>query len=166
MKITAVKSREVLDSRGNPTVEVDVWADGILGRAAVPSGASTGEREAIELRDGDKGRYLGKGVQTAVRNVNEVIGPRLLGMDASSQKFVDEIQSVFLIRIDDCFGVRPRFVAESFFLEFATQHEMIVNLAVENNRDVPIRRTHGLVAGGGKVDDRKPAESESYSLIR
>ncbi len=91
MKITAVKSREVLDSRGNPTVEVDVWADGILGRAAVPSGASTGEREAIELRDGDKGRYLGKGVQTAVRNVNEVIGPRLLGMDASSQKFVDEI---------------------------------------------------------------------------
>jgi enolase len=91
MKITAVKGREILDSRGNPTVEVDVWADGVLGRAAVPSGASTGEREAIELRDGDEGRYLGKGVQTAVRNVNEVIGPRLKGMDPSGQKMIDEI---------------------------------------------------------------------------
>jgi len=91
MKITAVKAREILDSRGNPTVEVDVWADGVLGRAAVPSGASTGEREAIELRDGDKGRYLGKGVLTAVRNVNDVIGPRLKGMDPSGQKMIDEI---------------------------------------------------------------------------
>ena len=66
MKITAVKSREVIDSRGNPTVEVDVVAGGALGRAIVPSGASTGEREAIELPDGDKGRYLGKGVRRAV----------------------------------------------------------------------------------------------------
>ena len=91
MKITKIQAREILDSRGNPTVEVDVWADGVLGRAAVPSGASTGEREAIELRDGDKGRYLGKGVQTAVRNVNEVIGPRLAGMDPTGQKMIDEV---------------------------------------------------------------------------
>jgi enolase len=91
MKITAVKAREVLDSRGNPTVEVDVWAGGVLGRAIVPSGASTGEREAIELRDGDKARYLGKGVQKAVRNVTEVIGPRLLGMEATGQKFIDDV---------------------------------------------------------------------------
>ena len=91
MKITAVKAREILDSRGNPTVEVDVLADGVLGRAAVPSGASTGEREAIELRDGDKGRYLGKGVLTAVKNVNDVIGPRLKGMDPAGQKMIDEI---------------------------------------------------------------------------
>jgi enolase len=91
MKITAVKGREVLDSRGNPTVEVEVWADGVLGRAAVPSGASTGEREAIELRDGDKSRYLGKGVQKAVTNVTEVIGPRLKGMDATGQKMIDEV---------------------------------------------------------------------------
>ncbi|HLF93550.1 MAG TPA: phosphopyruvate hydratase [Planctomycetota bacterium] len=91
MKITAVQAREVLDSRGNPTVEVDVRAEGVLGRAAVPSGASTGEREAIELRDGDKARYLGKGVLTAVRNVNEVIGPRLKGMDPAGQRMVDEI---------------------------------------------------------------------------
>jgi len=91
MKITSVKSREVIDSRGNPTVEVDVVAGGSLGRAIVPSGASTGEREAIELRDGDKSRYLGKGVLNAVRNVNETLGPRLIGMDATGQKFLDEV---------------------------------------------------------------------------
>jgi enolase len=91
MKISSVKAREVIDSRGNPTVEVDVVASGALGRAMVPSGASTGEREAIELRDGDKGRYLGKGVLTAVKNVNETLGPRLLGMDATGQKFIDEV---------------------------------------------------------------------------
>jgi enolase len=91
MKISSVKAREILDSRGNPTVEVDVVAAGVLGRAAVPSGASTGEREALELRDGDKGRYLGKGVLKAVRNVNETVGPRLAGMDASQQKMIDEI---------------------------------------------------------------------------
>ncbi len=90
MKITAVKAREVLDSRGNPTVEVDVAAGGVLGRAIVPSGASTGEREALELRDGDRKRYLGKGVLNAVRNVNEVLGPRLKGMDAAAQKKIDE----------------------------------------------------------------------------
>ncbi len=91
MKISSVKGREVIDSRGNPTVEVDVVAGGALGRAMVPSGASTGEREAIELRDGDKGRYLGKGVLNAVKNVNETLGPRLLGMDATGQKFIDEV---------------------------------------------------------------------------
>jgi enolase len=91
MKITSVKGREVIDSRGNPTVEVDVVADGAFGRAIVPSGASTGEREAIELRDGDKGRYLGKGVLKAVENVNKVIGPRLLGMDVTKQKMIDEV---------------------------------------------------------------------------
>ena len=91
VKIASVKAREVLDSRGNPTVEVDVVAGGVLGRAIVPSGASTGEREALELRDGDKGRYLGKGVLKAVENVNKIIGPRLVGMDASQQKLVDEV---------------------------------------------------------------------------
>ncbi len=91
MKIASVRAREILDSRGNPTVEVDVAGEGILGRAAVPSGASTGEREALELRDGDKARYLGKGVQQAVRNVNELIGPRLVGMDAAGQKMIDEV---------------------------------------------------------------------------
>ncbi len=91
MKISSVRAREVLDSRGNPTVEVDVVAGGVLGRAAVPSGASTGEREAIELRDGDPARYLGRGVLAAVRNVNEVVGPRLAGMDVAGQKLIDEV---------------------------------------------------------------------------
>ena len=88
--IIEVHGREILDSRGNPTVEADVvLASGARGRAAVPSGASTGEHEAAELRDGDPKRYLGQGVQEAVRNVNEVLGPRLEGIDASDQIGVD-----------------------------------------------------------------------------
>lgn len=90
--IAAVKAREILDSRGNPTIEVDILcADGSFGRAAVPSGASTGEHEAIELRDNDRKRYLGKGVENAVRNVNKVIAPKLTGLDASSQSLIDGI---------------------------------------------------------------------------
>ncbi|HKV74028.1 MAG TPA: phosphopyruvate hydratase [Gemmatimonadales bacterium] len=89
--IIEVRGREILDSRGNPTVEAEViLSSGTLGRAAVPSGASTGEHEAVELRDGDSGRYLGKGVQKAVQNVNEIIGPRLEGMPAEEQVVVDE----------------------------------------------------------------------------
>ncbi|MBM3752546.1 MAG: phosphopyruvate hydratase [Acidobacteria bacterium] len=88
--IVRVVGREILDSRGNPTVEADVHlADGSFGRAAVPSGASTGEHEAAELRDGDKGRYLGKGTQKAAANVNGHIAPALLGMDATRQADVD-----------------------------------------------------------------------------
>ncbi|HET7536791.1 MAG TPA: phosphopyruvate hydratase [Candidatus Didemnitutus sp.] len=88
--ITAITAREIMDSRGNPTVEVDVrLASGHLGRAAVPSGASTGEHEAIELRDGDKKRYLGKGVLNAVANVKAKIAPALIGMDATDQIGVD-----------------------------------------------------------------------------
>jgi enolase len=88
--IIEVTAREILDSRGNPTVETEViLSSGVTGRAAVPSGASTGEREAVELRDGDKNRYLGKGVRDAVKNVNETIGPRLEGMDATEQIAVD-----------------------------------------------------------------------------
>ena len=90
-EIISVLGREVLDSRGNPTVEVDVrLSDGTLGSAIVPSGASTGEHEALELRDGDKARYLGKGVLKAVAAVNEVIGPELLGLPPYDQKALDE----------------------------------------------------------------------------
>jgi enolase len=89
-EIINVAAREILDSRGNPTVEVEVAvASGDVGRAAVPSGASTGEHEALELRDGDKGRYLGKGVRKAVANVVDVIGPAVVGMDASDQCALD-----------------------------------------------------------------------------
>jgi len=90
MRIVSISGREVLDSRGNPTVEVDVLTEsGAFGRAAVPSGASTGENEALELRDGDKGRYLGKGVLKAVTNINEVIAPALLGMNVLEQTSID-----------------------------------------------------------------------------
>jgi len=90
MKIKDVHAREILDSRGNPTVEVDVTLEnGIIGRAAVPSGASTGEREALELRDGDKERYLGKGTLKAVANVNGPLRDLVIGMDAEKQKELD-----------------------------------------------------------------------------
>ena len=90
-EILGVHAREILDSRGNPTIEVEVTtANGFVGRAAVPSGASTGENEALELRDGDKGRYLGKGVLKAVANVNDVIAPAIIGMDVFDQVGVDK----------------------------------------------------------------------------
>ncbi len=91
-EISEVRAREILDSRGNPTVEVEVLLEsGALGRAAVPSGASTGTREALELRDGDKGRYLGKGVSKAVENVNETVAPEVEGMEATDQALLDQV---------------------------------------------------------------------------
>jgi enolase len=91
-KIEKIVAREILDSRGNPTVEVDVWLEsGVMARAAVPSGASTGENEAIELRDGDKKRYLGKGVLKAVANVNNILGPALVGINALQQRAIDKL---------------------------------------------------------------------------
>ena len=96
--ISQVYAREILDSRGNPTVEVEViLEDGTMGRAAVPSGASTGVHEAVELRDGDKKRYVGKGVMKAVENVNDIIAEALIGLDATRQIEIDEM----LIRLDE-----------------------------------------------------------------
>jgi enolase len=90
-QIVSVHAREILDSRGNPTIEVEVvTASGASGRAAVPSGASTGENEALELRDGDKNRYLGKGVLKAVYNVNSVISEEVMGMDVTDQIGIDQ----------------------------------------------------------------------------
>ena len=91
-QIFDVHAREVLDSRGNPTVEVEVVLDdGSFGRAIVPSGASTGEFEAVELRDGDKSRYGGKGVEKAVANVNDIIAPEVIGFDAADQRGLDRL---------------------------------------------------------------------------
>jgi enolase len=91
-EIVGVYAREILDSRGNPTVEVDVYLEsGAMGRAAVPSGASTGEHEAVELRDGDKSRFMGKGVLKAVQNVNDEIAPEIIGMDATDQIGIDRL---------------------------------------------------------------------------
>ena len=96
-KIKAVKAREILDSRGNPTVEVDVVLNtGKIGRASVPSGASTGRRECVELRDGDKRRFFGKGVQKAVSNVNRIIAPKVVGMDPEDQSAIDNL----MIKLD------------------------------------------------------------------
>ena len=90
--ITDIYAREILDSRGNPTVEVDVVLEsGIIGRAAVPSGASTGEHEAVELRDGDKMRYDGKGVLNAVENVNDKIADEVIGFEATDQVGIDRM---------------------------------------------------------------------------
>ena len=101
MKISNIKGRQILDSRGNPTVEVDVILEnGIVGRAAVPSGASTGENEAIELRDGDKSKYLGKGVLKAVENVNTVIAPALKGKCIYDQRGIDQL----MIDLDGTFN--------------------------------------------------------------
>src|SRR5882724_7957681 len=95
--IASIRGRQILDSRGNPTVEVDVaLADGSFGRAAVPSGASTGAREAVELRDGDKSRFGGRGVLRAVDNVQSTIGPELVGLDAADQAGIDQL----LIELD------------------------------------------------------------------
>ena len=96
-KIVSVHGREIIDSRGNPTVEVDVLLDDrTLGRAAVPSGASTGEREALELRDGDKKRFGGKGVLKAVENINNIIAPKIIGMEIEKQREIDDI----MIKLD------------------------------------------------------------------
>src|SRR5205085_4119233 len=98
MNIENIHAREILDSRGNPTIEVEViLSDGASGRAAVPSGASTGAHEALELRDGDKARYLGRGVLQAVRNVNETIANHLVGQDARKQSAIDRM----LLDLDD-----------------------------------------------------------------
>src|SRR5437870_5630026 len=90
--IAGIHAREVLDSRGNPTVEVDVMlADGSFGRAIVPSGASTGANEALEMRDGDEKRFGGKGVMRAVGNVNDIIAAELIGSDATDQRAIDQV---------------------------------------------------------------------------
>ncbi|PKL36575.1 phosphopyruvate hydratase [Candidatus Peregrinibacteria bacterium HGW-Peregrinibacteria-1] len=90
-KITKVHARQVLDSRGNPTVEVDITTEKGFGRAIVPSGASTGAHEAVELRDGDNTKYLGKGVLNAVKNINEIIAPKVIGLDSNEQEKIDRL---------------------------------------------------------------------------
>ena len=98
MELVRLRAREILDSRGNPTVEAEVWLEnGVMGRAAVPSGASTGKHEAIELRDGDPERYRGKGVQRAVENITDVIWPAIRGANVFNQTGIDEV----LVRLDD-----------------------------------------------------------------
>ena len=96
-EIVGLHARQILDSRGNPTIEVEVILDtGVMGRASVPSGASTGQREAIELRDGNKKKYMGKGVEKAIKNIHEKIAPAILGFEVTDQVLIDQIM-IFLV---------------------------------------------------------------------
>ena len=125
--IKKIVAREIIDSRGNPTVEVDVvLEDGSLGRAAVPSGASTGVNEALELRDGDPKRYLGKGVSKAVANVNKVIAPKLVGMCACNQRGIDPEDAVGLI-----VGGDAREVLARLPMEFAVEARKLLQVSLE-----------------------------------
>ena len=127
-KITRIQAREILDSRGNPTIEVDVeLSGGAVGRAAVPSGASTGEHEAWELRDGDKSRYGGKGVQKAVGNVNTTIAGELIGHDALDQVGIDNL----MIALDGTPNKGKLGANAILGVSLATAHAAAAQLGVE-----------------------------------
>ena len=140
-RIAAIRGREIIDSRGNPTVEADVILDsGAMGRAAVPSGASTGTREAVELRDGDKKRYAGKGVLKAVENVNTVLQQALLGHDPRDQAGLDKK----MIELDGS-DTKSRLGANALLaISLATAH------AAANDSRVPLYKYLGQVIGGGR----------------
>jgi len=136
-EIVEVHAREILDSRGNPTVEVEVLLEsGSRGRAAVPSGASTGEREALELRDGDPKRYLGRGVQNAVANVNTILAPEIIGLEGLDQARVDQETVTFAAVVHGGTGVRQVLVTANGVELWrqenrAQQPSMAVNLPVK-----------------------------------
>ena len=123
LEIEKVIGREILDSRGNPTVEAEVYlVDGTIGRGMAPSGASTGEFEALELRDGDKSRYLGKGVTKAVENINTMINDAIVGMDASDIYAVDAAMIKCDLSSVDCSGTRSFHLTGYSALPFLRRH--------------------------------------------
>src|SRR6266478_1747124 len=140
-RIAAIRGREIIDSRGNPTVEADVILDsGVMGRAAVPSGASTGTREAVELRDGDKKRYFGKGVLKAVENVNTVLKKALVGHDPRDQAGLDQK----MIELDGTDN-KARLGANSLLaVSLAAAH------AAANDARLPLYRYLGQSIGDGR----------------
>jgi len=156
MRIKDVRAREILDSRGNPTVEVDVILEnGILGRAAVPSGASTGEREALELRDGDKSRYMGKGTLQAAANVNGPLRDLVVGMDASDQKSLDYA----MINLDGT-ATKSRFGANAILgISMAALKASALNAGKElyeyigNGRTLPVPMVN-IINGGAHADNK------------
>ena len=156
MRIKDVIGREILDSRGNPTVEVDVILEnGIMGRAAVPSGASTGEREALELRDGDKSRYLGKGVLKAVENVNGPLRDLVIGMDAENQKELDYA----MINLDGT-PTKSKFGANAILgISMAALKASAINAGkdlyeyVGNGKTLP-RPMMNIINGGAHADNK------------
>jgi enolase len=166
-KIARIQAREILDSRGNPTVEVDVeLAGGAVGRAAVPSGASTGEHEAWELRDGDKKRYLGKGVQKAVANVNETIFPELQGRDALDQVGVDRT----MIALDGTPNKGKLGANAILGVSLATAHAAAAQLGVElfrhlggaNAKVLPVPMMN-ILNGGAHSD--APVDLQEFMIM-
>jgi len=173
--IEDIIAREILDSRGNPTVEVDVYLkNGVYGRAAVPSGASTGAHEAVELRDGEKDRYLGKGVRTAVENVNDKIAPELVEMDAREQIAIDEL----LIELDGTENKATLGANAILGVSLAVAHAAANSLGVQlwryiggvGARQLPVPMMN--ILNGGKHADNKvdfqefmvmPVGAESFS---
>ena len=145
--IVDIFAREILDSRGNPTVEADVLLQsGAFGRAAVPSGASTGVHEAVELRDGDKSRYMGKGVEKAVENVNEAISDALIGFDSESQIDVDRT----MIELDGTEN-KGKLGANAILAV-----SMAVAKAQADELGMPLYRYLGSLATAGRVIGTKP----------
>ncbi|MFQ5893722.1 MAG: phosphopyruvate hydratase, partial [Nitrospinota bacterium] len=156
-EIVDITAREILDSRGNPTVEVDVLVEGgILGRAAVPSGASTGEREAVELRDGEKERYLGKGVRKAVANVTEIIAKEVVGLDCTDQVYIDQL----MIELDGTANKRQLGANAILGVSLAVAKAAAEELGVElfhylggvNARELPVPLMN-LLNGGAHADN-------------
>ena len=169
-KIKDIKAREILDSRGNPTVEVDVVLDnGILGRAAVPSGASTGEREALELRDNDKSRFLGKGVLTAVNNVNTDLKNALIGFEVGKQKELDykmieldgtETKSKY--GANAILGISMAYLKASAIEEGKSLHEYVCDTFGDGNMSEP-RPMMNIINGGAHADNK--LDFQEYMII-
>lgn len=166
-EIVDVAAREILDSRGNPTIEVDViLATGVRGRAAVPSGASTGENEALEMRDGDPKRYGGKGVLKAVKNVNNVIGPRIIGMDATNQAEIDRT----LIELDGTETKRKLGANAILGVSLATAHAAANYLGLPlfryiggtNARTLPVPMMN-IMNGGAHSD--APIDIQEFMIV-
>ena len=169
-KIKNIKAREILDSRGNPTVEVDVILDnGIVGRAAVPSGASTGEREALELRDNDKNRFLGKGVLKAVNNVNTDLRDALIGFETGKQKELDykmieldgtETKSKY--GANAILGVSMAYLKASALEEGKPLHEYVCDTFGDGNMSLP-RPMMNIINGGAHADNK--LDFQEYMII-
>ena len=169
-KIKEIKGREILDSRGNPTVEVDVLLDnGILGRAAVPSGASTGEREALELRDGDKSRFLGKGVLKAVNNVNTDLRDALIGFETGKQKELDykmieldgtETKSKY--GANAILGISMAYLKACAIEDGKKLHEYVCDNFGDGNMSEP-RPMMNIINGGAHADNK--LDFQEYMII-
>ena len=169
-KIKDIKAREILDSRGNPTVEVDVILDnGIVGRAAVPSGASTGEREALELRDGDKSRFLGKGVLKAVNNVNTDLRDALIGFETGKQKELDykmieldgtETKSKY--GANAILGISMAYLKACALEEGKSLHEYVCDTFGDGNMSLP-RPMMNIINGGAHADNK--LDFQEYMII-